>query len=296
MTETPRAIVLGAAGQLGAALIQQLGEDGVGITRKDADITNRSELRRALEEAGPAATLINAAAYTNVDRAESERDLAFAVNSDAAGWAAEWAAERNITFVHYSTEYVFPDGNDDFWLEGDATAPVNTYGESKRAGELAVRDAYPEALIIRTSWVFGGHQNNFVRKVLGLAKSAPSLTMVSDQVGRPTFGPDLAHATLRITQDATLRSRIQGGVLHLASREAVSRADFARMIINVGVAEGLLSHAVPVVNTTSDRYVTPARRPLYCVLDISQAEALGVHLGPWEEALPIVVRAAANES
>jgi len=292
MNRSPRTIVLGANGQVGSSLLQQLGEIGFGITRQDADITNKAELVRALEEAGPASAIINAAAYTDVERAESERDLAFAVNADAPGWAAAWAAERNIPFVHFSTEYVFPDGSDHLWLEGDATAPLNTYGESKRAGELSVRDAHAEGVIIRTSWVYSEQSGNFVHKVLHLAKSSPSLTVVSDQVGRPTFAPDLAHAALRIAQEAALRSRIQGGMVHLASGTAATRSDFARAIIDVGVAEGVLSHAVPVLDTTSDQYVTAARRPLNCVLDISQAEALGVQLGRWEESLPISVRAA----
>jgi dTDP-4-dehydrorhamnose reductase len=292
MNHSPRTIVLGANGQVGSSLVQQLGEMGVGITRNDADITNKAALLRILEETGPTSAIINAAAYTDVERAESERDLAFAVNADAAGWVAAWAAERNIPFVHFSTEYVFPDGSDHLWLEGDATAPLNAYGESKRAGELAVRDAYPESVVIRTSWVYSEQPSNFVRKVLQLAQSAPSLTMVSDQIGRPTFAPDLAHVALRIAQEAALRSRIQGGMVHLASGAAATRSDFARAIIDVGVAEGVLSHAVPVLDTTSDQNVTAARRPLNCVLDISQAEALGVQLGRWEESLSIAVRAA----
>jgi dTDP-4-dehydrorhamnose reductase len=194
--------------------------------------------------------------------------------------------------VHFSTEYVFPDGSDHLWLEDDGTAPLNAYGESKRSGELAVRDAHPESVIIRTSWVYSEQAGNFVRKVLHLAKSSSSLTVVSDQVGRPTFAPELANAALRITQDAALRSRIQGGMVHLASGAAVTRSVFARAIIDAGVTEGVLSHAVPVVDTTSDQYVTTARRPLHCVLDISQAEALGLQLGRWQESLPIAVRAA----
>ena len=150
MSESPRTIVLGAAGQVGSSLVQQLSENGIGITRKDADITNKADLYRVLERAGPVSALINAAAYTDVERAESERELAFAVNADAAGWAAAWASKQHIPFVHYSTEYVFPDGSDHLWLEDDAPAPVNTYGESKLAGELAVRSAYPESVVIRT--------------------------------------------------------------------------------------------------------------------------------------------------
>jgi dTDP-4-dehydrorhamnose reductase len=270
----------------------QLGDAGVGLTRRDANITVRSELISALDNAGPACALINAAAYIDVERAESERDLAFAVNADAAGWAAAWAAERGIPFVHYSTEYVFPSGNGKPWREGDQTEPLNAYGESKLAGEIAVREAYPRGLVVRTSWVYSENSNNFVRKVLQLAASKPSLSMVADQWGSPTFAPALAQATLRITQDAALASSIAGGAIHLASGRAVSRAEFARAIIDVGVAEGVLRGAVPVIDISSDTYISAVKRPLHCVLDCSQSEALGVHLGPWEDSLLIAVRAA----
>lgn len=292
MTGAPRTIVLGAAGQVGSSLMAQLGDAGVGLTRQDANITVRNELISALDNAGPACALINAAAYIDVERAESERDLAFAVNADAAGWAAAWAAERSIPFVHYSTEYVFPSGNGNPWREGDQTGPLNAYGESKLAGEIAVREAYPRGLVIRTSWVYSENANNFVRKVLQLAATKPSLSMVADQWGSPTFAPDLAQASLRITQDAALVSSIAGGVLHLASGRAVSRAEFARIIIDVGVAEGVLKVAVPVIDISSDAYISVVQRPLHCVLDCSQSEALGVHLGPWEDSLLIAVRAA----
>lgn len=292
MTGSLRTIVLGAAGQVGSALMAQLGNAGVGITRHDVDITVRSELISALENAGPASALINAAAYTDVERAESERDLAFAVNADAAGWAAAWAAERGIPFVHYSTEYVFPDGNGRPWRESDQTEPLNAYGASKLAGEIAVREAYPRGLIVRTSWVYSEKSNNFVRKVLDLAGTKPSLSMVADQWGSPTFALALAQATLRITQDAALASSIAGGVIHLAGASAVSRADFARAIIKAGVAEGVLKVAVPVIEISSDAYISAAQRPLHCVLDSAQSEALGVQLGPWVDLLPIAVRAA----
>lgn len=288
----PRTIVLGPAGQVGSALMAQLGDAGVGITRKVADITVRSELISALDNAGPASALINAAAYTDVERAESERDLSFAVNANAAGWAATWAAERKIPFVHYSTDYVFPDGKGKPWHEFDQTAPLNTYGTSKLAGEIAVREAYPRSVIIRTSWVYSELANNFVRKVLQRAAEEPALSMVDDQFGSPTYAPALARETLRITQDTALESSIAGGVVHLASGRAVNRADFARAIIAVGVAEGVLKVTVPVIDISSDSYASVAHRPLHCVLDYSQSKSLGIDLGSWEESLPIVVRAA----
>jgi dTDP-4-dehydrorhamnose reductase len=292
MTTLPRTIVIGAAGQVGSALIEELGQTGIGITRREANIANREELLSALNNAGPASALVNAAAYTDVERAESNRDLAFAVNADAPGWAAEWAAARQIPYVHFSTDYVFADRNDKPWHESDQTAPLNVYGESKRAGEIAVQRAHPEGVIIRTSWVYSDHPNNFVRKVLRLAMTGPSLTVVADQVGIPTFAPALSHAALRIVEDGALRSRIQGGVIHLASGTVINRADFARAIIAAGVAESVLPHVVPVVDTTSDGDVSVARRPLHCVLDVAQSHALGIQLAPWQESLPFAVRAA----
>ena len=292
MSPTLRTVVLGALGQVGSSLMQRLGATGVGITRKDADITNRDALYRALDSAGPASALINAAAYTDVESAERERELAFAVNAHAPGWAAAWAAEHGIPFVHFSTEYVFSDGGELFWQEGDVTAPLNAYGESKRAGEVAVHDAYQEGVIIRTSWVYSEQSGNFVRKVLDLAKSRESLTVVGDQVGRPTFAADLAGPALRIAHDSQLRSRIVGGVLHLASGEPVSKFDFARAIVDVGVAEGVLSRAVPIVEITTEQLASTVRRPLRCVLDTSLAKALGLEMPPWSDSLTIAVRAA----
>lgn len=292
MTRSPRTIVLGAAGQVGSALMEALGDSGVGLARQDCDITNRSELIAALDTAGPADALINAAAYTDVERAEHDRDRAFAVNADAAGWAASWASARSIPFVHFSTDYVFSHGREIPWRESDQTGPVNVYGESKLAGELAVRRAHAEGLIIRTSWVYSEQPNNFVRKVLRMAATKGSITMVADQSGSPTFAPSLARATLRITNDAELLSRIQGGLLHLTSKGSVSRAEFTRAIIDIGVAEGVLPQAVPVVDTTSDAYKTAAQRPLRCLLDCAKAEGLGLELSSWRDDLPIAVRAA----
>jgi dTDP-4-dehydrorhamnose reductase len=292
MTAPPRTIVIGAAGQVGSALIAELGDTGIGITRSEANIAKREELISALNDAGPASALINAAAYKDVERAESDRDLVFAVNAYAAEWAAVWAADQGIPFVHLSTDYVFSDGSDKPWHESDQANPLNVYGESKRAGELAVQRVHPEGVIIRTSWVYSGYPINFVRKVLRLALTEPSLTMVTDQVGIPTFAPALAHAALRITEDAALRSRIKDRVIHLASGTVVSRADFARAIIDVGVAEGVLPSVVPVINTSSDRYVSVARRPVHCILDVAQSHALGIQLAPWQDSLPIAVRAA----
>ena len=292
MTSTQRTIVIGAAGQVGSALMAELGNDGIGISRRDADIGNRAEFVRALSAVGPTRLLINAAAYNDVDRAESERERAFAINAEAPKWAATWAAERNIPFVHYSTDYVFSDGSGTAWSEGDRPVPLNVYGESKLAGELAVQKVHGKNLILRTSWVYGNGSKNFVRRVLERAKDGDALTMVSDQIGSPTYAPALAHATLNIANDFSRFASVSQGVLHLAGGGSIGRAEFAREIVRVGVAEGVLAREVPIRETTTAEQYSAARRPTYCALDCSLGESLGVGLPLWRESLPLAVRAA----
>ena len=162
MTAADRTLVIGATGQVGSSLLLQLGSTGVGVSRNEADFSNRVDLVRALDAVGPVQAVINAAAYNNVDRAESERDEAFRINADLPGWIAEWAAARKVPFLHYSTEYVFPNGDGVAWREDDAPAPLNVYGESKLAGERAVHQAHGKSIVIRTSWVYSAGTSNFV--------------------------------------------------------------------------------------------------------------------------------------
>jgi len=292
MIVSPRTIVIGARGQVGSALLAQLGEDGVGISRNDADITVRKELEDALNTAGPVSALINASAYNNVDGAEGDRNLAFAVNADAPGWAAAWAAERNVPFVHYSTEYVFPDGVGRPWNESDHPAPLNVYGESKLAGEAAVLRAHGTSVVIRTSWVYSNSLNNFVRRVLQLASSGKPLQMVSDQVGAPTYAPALASATLVMAKNHYPRATESDGIFHLAGSGIASRPEFAREIVRIGVAEGVLAHEVDVQEIESASYASQAQRPANCVLDCARTDALGLTLPLWRESLVLAVRAA----
>ena len=292
MSVGSRTIVIGARGQVGSALLVQLGEHGVGISRSDADITVRMELERALNAAGPASALINASAYNDVDGAESNRDLAFAVNADAPGWAAAWAAERNVLFVHYSTEYVFPDGVDRPWRESDHPAPLNVYGESKLAGEAAVLRAHSTSKVIRTSWVYSNSSSNFVRRVLQLASNGNPLQMASSQVGAPTYAPELARATLLMAKNQHPQATENTGIFHLAGSGSVGRAEFAREIVRIGVAEGVLAKEVAVEEIETSSYASPARRPINCVLDCARTDALGITLPPWRESLVAAVQAA----
>ena len=290
MTAAGRTIVVGANGQVGSSLLAHLGASGLGLSRKEAQFGNQVDLVRALDAVGPVQAVINAAAYNNVDRAESERGEAFLINADLPGWLAEWSTARGVPFVHYSTEYVFPDGNGVAWSEDDAPAPLNVYGESKLAGERAVHQANGESIVIRTSWLYGKSKSNFVRRVLELAALGKPLTMVSDQVGSPTDAADLARATLALLQRGD-REKVMGNrILHLAGSGSVNRAEFSRAIIDAGVHSRVIPHAIPVTETTTSKYVAAARRPTNCVLDCSMARALGIELAPWQESLTRVVQ------
>lgn len=290
MTAAGRTIVVGANGQVGSSLLVQLGASGVGISRTEAQFGSRDDLVRALDAVGPVQAVINAAAYNNVDGAESERGEAFLINADLPGWLAEWSAARAVPFVHYSTEYVFPDGNGVAWSEDDAPAPLNVYGESKLAGERAVQQASGDSVVIRTSWLYSTGKKNFVRRVLELAVSGKPLSMVIDQVGSPTDAADLARATLALLQREDRQAAMGNQILHLAGSGSVNRTTFTRAIIEAGVHVGVIPHAIPVTETTTSEFVAAARRPTNCVLDCAKARALGINLAPWHESLTRVVQ------
>ena len=290
MTAAGRTIVVGANGQVGSSLLVQLGVSGVGISRTEAQFGSRNDLVRALDAVGPVQAVINAAAYNNVDGAESERGEAFLINADLPGWLAEWSAARAVPFVHYSTEYVFPDGDGVAWSEDDAPAPLNVYGESKLAGERAVQQASGDSVVIRTSWLDSTGKKNFVRRVLELAASGKPLSMVSDQVGSPTDAADLARATLALLQREDRQAAMGNQILHLAGSGSVNRTTFTRAIIEAGVHVGVIPHAIPVTETTTSEFVAAARRPTNCVLDCAKARALGINLAPWHESLTRVVQ------
>ena len=289
MTAAGRTIVVGANGQVGSSLLVQLGASGVGISRTEAQFGSRDDLVRALDAVGPVQAVINAAAYNNVDCAESERGEAFLINADLPGWLAEWSAARAVPFVHYSTEYVFPDGHSVAWRESDSPAPLNTYGESKLAGERAVQQVRGDSIVIRTSWVYSAGTSNFVRRVLELAALGKPLTMVSDQVGSPTDAADLARATLVLLQSKNRAEVMNDQLLHLAGSGSVNRAEFSRAIIETGVRAGVIRSAVPVNETSASEQTSAARRPTNCVLDCAKAGAFGITLAPWQESLTRVV-------
>jgi dTDP-4-dehydrorhamnose reductase len=273
-------LVIGARGMLARALAAEAARQGrplVALGRPDCDLADSASLARAIREVKPGA-IVNAGAYTAVDRAESEPELAFAINRDGAAALARESASRAIPLIHVSTDQVFDGTGENAWREDDPTGPLCVYGASKRAGEEAVLAAHPGALVMRVSWTFGPGGDDFVAKVLEWARRNPALRIVADQTGRPTFAPDIARACL------VAIDRAMHGILHVAGESIMTRADQARMILAAAAARGFPQVTVEPVATASMNL--PARRPLNAVLDVSRSRRLGIFTQRFEDVLP----------
>lgn len=282
-----RILVTGRTGQLAQALGEAAREtlDGqvINIGRDELDLEYVTDARPAVAAARPD-LIVNAAAYTAVDKAESEPDRAFTVNCKGAAAIARSAADLRIPFIQISTDYVFDGGKKGSYVESDPTGPVNCYGASKLAGERAVLEANPEALIIRTSWVFSAFGNNFVRTMLNAAATRPLLRVVNDQVGKPTSALDLASAIIIIAPKLSG----MGGIYHYAGASTTSWHGFAEAIFAESRRLGGPSPQLEAITTAE--YPTPARRPENSVLDTSAfTQQFGVKPRLLTDALPQIV-------
>lgn len=281
-------LVVGAGGQVGRALCTHrragLGEI-VGLTRGDLDITDLAEVRRALD-ARPFSAVVNAAAYTAVDKAESDAAAAFAINRDGPRNLAVAAAERDIPLLHISTDYVFDGTRDGAYRETDPTGPTGVYGASKLAGEEAVRAAQPHHVILRTSWVYAASTGNFVATMLRLAAERPELRVVADQRGGPTEATAIARALLTIVE--RLGEGRPWGTYHFSGAPAVTWHGFAQAI--VARAAPRLRQVPQVTPIRTADYPTPARRPANSVLDCGKIEAqFGIGQPDWSATLGTIV-------
>jgi dTDP-4-dehydrorhamnose reductase len=256
----------------------------VAVGRPELDLENGEGVDRVTAAVEPSA-IVNAAAYTAVDRAEEEPERAFAVNCDGAALLAAGAARRGIPFIQISTDYVFDGSKRSPYREDDVPAPQNAYGSSKLAGEIAVLKAYPGAAVIRTSWVYSPYGNNFVRTMLRLSDEQPVVRVVEDQRGTPTSAADLAAAILAIVE--RLRSangRDNAGIYHLAGDGETSWHGFATAVFASLARRGQRVPRLQAITTAE--YPTPARRPTNSCLDSSKAERIfGVRLPPWRSSL-----------
>lgn len=274
-------VVLGGNGQLGRSFSSFLGERALCFSRAQIDL-NKPDFVRALDGLQPR-VLINAAAYTQVDKAEGEgKAEAFRVNAEAVGELASWCAARGVLLVHYSTDYVFDGSGDKPRTEEAAPAPLNHYGASKLAGEMAIAAAGGKYLIFRTSWLYDSQGKNFLTTMLRLFDEKESVSVVGDQFGAPTYVPHLAQATL----SALTAETVSSGVYHLCSSGVTSWHGFAQSIFALAKKRDSGVRCRQVVSIPSSEYPTPAKRPLNSRLDCSKVmRLLGVGMPAWEEGL-----------
>jgi dTDP-4-dehydrorhamnose reductase len=290
-TRIPKILVTGALGQLGYELARWLAPCGdvVGVDREEIDLADPDALVRGVRAIAPQ-LIVNAAAYTAVDRAETEPARARAVNARAPAILAEEAKRGGAVLIHYSTDYVFDGNSDRPYVEDDPVGPLNVYGVTKLEGERAIAAADAAALVLRTSWVYGLRGSNFLLTMRRLSTERQELSVVADQTGTPNWCRVLARATARIVGEGLPRLAARRGLYHLSSTGSTTWFDFARAILGETAAVRVLPIA------TAD-YPTPARRPRYGVLDTRRFEAtFGFALPTWRAALQRCLASPAEPS
>lgn len=282
-------MITGAYGQVGFCLTQQAQENGwdvLAIDRDKLDITNPQAVNALVSEFQPD-VIINAAAHTAVDKAETEVDTSYAINRDGPKYLAEAAASVNAAILHISTDYVFAGDKEGIYSESDQVAPQGVYGASKLAGEQAVTAANAKHIILRTAWVFGEHGNNFVKTMLRLGSQRDQLGIVADQFGGPTYADDIAAALLAIAEKAVAAPEtVAWGIYHFAGEPHVNWHQFAQAIFDKAVEQQLLVKAPQLNALTTTDYPTPAKRPANSRLDCRKIfNEFGIQPSDWQMAL-----------
>ncbi len=285
-----RIAIIGAGGQVGRALCAELGERAIPLTRAECDLSQPDHVSAALDGINPDA-VINAAAYTAVDKAEEEVALAYAINAASPGVLSAWCTTHGVPFVHYSTDYVFDGSGERPWREDDPTAPLNEYGRSKRAGEVAVEDAGGAFLIFRTSWVYDAEGKNFFNTMLRLGQSHEKLTVVADQHGAPSYAPHLARATVQALETAHGMGAFPSGIYHMVNAGETNWHGFAEAIFAAARQTGMPLVVKNVEPVDSSAYPTAAKRPHNSRLNTEKLqEVLHVTLPSWEEGLAAAIK------
>lgn len=268
--------ITGANGQLGNELRRQLRENATFLNRETLDLSNLAQLEEFLSQTN-IELLINAGAYTQVDKAETEKDLALSINSKAPRLMARYAFQKKFKLIHYSTDYVFAGENCRPYLETDSVKPVNFYGQTKLEGEIGVMEENPESLIIRTSWVYSTFGKNFIKTMLKFGAERESLNVVFDQIGSLTSAKDLA--------EISLKGRELSGIYHFSNEGVSSWYDVAHEIKRLTKFK---SNLMPIL---SEEYPTPAKRPNYSVLNKNKIKNdLGIKIPHWTESLELCLK------
>jgi dTDP-4-dehydrorhamnose reductase len=288
-----RILVTGAGGQVGGAILRSHLPASALITagRDQLDLAQPERIAAALDQIAPD-LIVNPAAYTAVDRAEDETELAFRVNAKAPAAMADWAAGRNVPLIHFSTDYVFDGSGSRRWHEDDTASPLSVYGASKYEGEFAVRAAGGPHLIVRTSWVYAAQGTNFLRTIIRLAKERKELRIVSDQIGSPTSARLIADAVARIINPANLSLKdpfaAANGLVNVAASGETSWHGFAVSIVEGLKARGVKLTVENIVPIETRDYPTKATRPANSRLDLTRLRQLfGIQTPQWQQALDV---------
>ncbi|MES3026252.1 MAG: dTDP-4-dehydrorhamnose reductase [Pseudomonadota bacterium] len=282
-------LLTGGSGQVGTE-VMRLAPASVNIVAPGRDLLDMSdpEALAAIVGSHPWAAVINCAAHTAVDRAESEIPAAWKINALAPAALAEATAKAGVPLIQVSTDYVFDGSKPGYYAETDPVAPVSVYGASKEAGEQAVRTGNPRHVILRTAWVVSPHGSNFIKTMLHLAQTRPELRVVDDQHGCPTSATDIAQALLAITQRLAGDPQAPVGTYHFVNSGEATWCGFARVVFEIAAEHGRPAPRVEGI-TTAD-YPTPARRPANSRLDVSKlAQDYAISPRPWREAVAEIV-------
>lgn len=280
-------LITGAHGQVGYCLVQQLQgkHEILAVDRDELDITDESAVKKTVKDFHPN-VIINAAAYTAVDRAETEVELSEAINVKGPKYLAKAAKSIDAAILHISTDYVFDGQIECKYKETDITAPQSVYGRTKLEGEKAVAETNDKFIVLRTAWVFGEHGNNFVKTMLRLSKTRDTLSVVADQIGGPTYAADVARVLIHIAEQIIIGKNIEYGIYNFTGKPYVTWYDFAKAIFSEAVSQKVLKKA-PIVNpiTTAD-YPTPAKRPANSCLDLTKIQQVfDIQPSNWQNAL-----------
>lgn len=284
-------LLTGCNGQVGWELARALLPLGdiIAVNRSQVDLSDPDGLRRIVQKVSPD-VIVNPAAYTAVDKAETDRDMAFLINAEAPRVLAEEAAKSAALLIHYSTDYVFDGTKNTPYTEEDATHPVNVYGQSKLAGEQAIQAAGADHLILRTSWVYAARGQNFLKTILRLAAEREELAIVADQVGSPTWARLIAETTAHILRQSLLERRqghFNSGVYNLTSVGETSWHGFAQAIVEIARQQGMPALKNRIINPIpTTAYPAPAKRPLNSRLSTDRLEQrFGLKMPSWDAAL-----------
>lgn len=284
-------LLTGCNGQVGWELARALLPLGdiIAVNRSQVDLSDPDGLRRIVQKVSPD-VIVNPAAYTAVDKAETDRDMAFLINAEAPRVLAEEAAKSAALLIHYSTDYVFDGTKNAPYTEDDATHPVNVYGQSKLAGEQAIQAAGADHLILRTSWVYAARGQNFLKTILRLAAEREELAIVADQIGSPTWARLIAETTAHILRQSLLERRqghFNSGVYNLTSVGETSWHGFAQAIVEIARQQGMPALKNRIINPIpTTAYPAPAKRPLNSRLSTDRLEQrFGLKMPSWDAAL-----------